>query len=164
MSITKEQVINALSHVDEPDLNKDLVTLNMIEDVRIEGKEVAFSVVLSSQESPSKDMIYNACVGAIHHFIDKDIDVNEISPKLLDCTNLLEKKLNDFLLIKKENNKRAKLLAYEKKLRKRDLELKKETKEAKEAASLKRIQARNDKLAEDAAKVITVKKKKFKSK
>ncbi len=48
----------------------------MIEDVRIEGKEVAFSVVLSSQESPSKDMIYNACVGAIHHFIDKDIDVN----------------------------------------------------------------------------------------
>ena len=76
MSITKEQVINALSHVDEPDLNKDLVTLNMIEDVRIEGKEVAFSVVLSSQESPSKDMIYNACVGAIHHFIDKDIDVN----------------------------------------------------------------------------------------
>ncbi len=76
MSITKEQVLHALSHVDEPDLNKDLVTLNMIEDVRIEGKEVAFSVVLSSQESPSKDMIYNACVGAIHHFIDKDIDVN----------------------------------------------------------------------------------------
>jgi ATP-binding protein involved in chromosome partitioning len=76
MSITKEQVLNALSHVDEPDQNKDLVTLNMIEDVRIEGKEVAFSVVLSSQASPSKDMIYNACVGAIHHFIDKDIDVN----------------------------------------------------------------------------------------
>jgi ATP-binding protein involved in chromosome partitioning len=76
MSITKEQVLHALSHVDEPDLNKDLVTLNMIEDIRIEGKEVAFSVVLSSQASPSKDMIYNACVGAIHHFIDKDIDVN----------------------------------------------------------------------------------------
>jgi len=94
----------------------------------------------------------------------KDIDVNEISPKLLDCTNLLEKKLNDFLLIQKENNKRAKLLAYEKKLRKRDLELEKLKKETKEAASLKRIQARNDKLAEDANKVITVKKKKFKSK
>jgi len=82
----------------------------------------------------------------------------------LDCTNLLEKKLNDFLLIQKENNKRAKLLAYEKKLRKRDLELEKLKKETKEAASLKRIQARNDKLAEDANKVITVKKKKFKSK
>ena len=105
--------------------------------------------------------------------VHKDIDINEISPKLLGCTNLLEKILNDFLLIQNENNKRAKLLAYEKKIRKRDLEIEKLKKEAKEikdnilkkeSANLKRIQARNDKLADDAAKVITLKKKRFKSK
>ena len=38
--ITKEQVLEALSHVDDPDLKKDLVTLNMIKDVEVDGKKV----------------------------------------------------------------------------------------------------------------------------
>ena len=32
---TKEDIFKALSHVEEPDLKKDLVTLNMIEDIKI---------------------------------------------------------------------------------------------------------------------------------
>lgn len=37
MAITQEDVLRALSYVEEPDLGKDLVTLNMIEDVKIDG-------------------------------------------------------------------------------------------------------------------------------
>ena len=35
--ITKEQVLSALSVVIDPDLQKDLVSLGMIEDIKIEG-------------------------------------------------------------------------------------------------------------------------------
>ena len=44
MAITKEQVLEALSNVEEPDLKKDLVTLNMIQDIHIDGNKLSFSV------------------------------------------------------------------------------------------------------------------------
>lgn len=37
--ITTQQVLDALSNVMEPDLKKDLVTLNMIQDVAVDGKK-----------------------------------------------------------------------------------------------------------------------------
>ena len=69
---TKEQILSALSNVEEPDLKKDLVTLNMIEDVEISGNEVRFSVILTTPACPLKAMIENACNNAIHHFVDKN--------------------------------------------------------------------------------------------
>ena len=41
--ITTEQVLKALSNVEEPDLGKDLVTLNMVKDIQIEDKKVSFT-------------------------------------------------------------------------------------------------------------------------
>jgi len=73
LMITKEQVLNALSHVEEPDLKKDLVTLNMIEDIKIEGNKVSFSVVLTTPACPLKDLIANACRNAISHFIGAEV-------------------------------------------------------------------------------------------
>ncbi|MBC8053582.1 MAG: Mrp/NBP35 family ATP-binding protein [Sphingobacteriaceae bacterium] len=73
---TKEQVLSALSHVEEPDLKKDLVTLNMIEDIIIEGNHLTFSVVLTTPACPLKALIENACRNAIAHFISKDIVVD----------------------------------------------------------------------------------------
>lgn len=73
--ITKEQVLDALSNVIEPDLGKDLVTLNMIEDVAIEGKKVSFTVVLTTPACPLKDLIHNACVNAIIHYVDQEAEV-----------------------------------------------------------------------------------------
>ncbi|MCG3166347.1 MAG: Iron-sulfur cluster carrier protein [Bacteroidia bacterium] len=72
MEITKEKVLDALSNVIDPDLGKDLVTLNMIKDVEIDGKNVSFSVVLTTPACPLKELIHNACVNAIKHFVDKD--------------------------------------------------------------------------------------------
>lgn len=73
--ITKEQVLQALGHVEEPDLKKDLVTLNMIQDIHIEGNQVNFSVILTTPACPLKAMIENACRNAILHFISKDAKV-----------------------------------------------------------------------------------------
>lgn len=73
---TKEEILKALSHVEEPDLKKDLVTLNMIEDVKVNGNEVSFTVILTTPACPLKELIHNACVNAIHHFVSKEAKVN----------------------------------------------------------------------------------------
>lgn len=75
MTITKEQVLAALSHVEEPDLKKDLVTLNMVEDIQTDGNKVSFSIILTTPACPLKAMIENACRNAILHFISKDAEV-----------------------------------------------------------------------------------------
>ena len=76
MNITQEQVLYALGHVEEPDLKKDLVTLNMIQDIKIEGNQLSFSVILTTPACPLKGLIENACRNAIAHFISKDIEVS----------------------------------------------------------------------------------------
>ena len=74
--ITKEDVLNALRHVEEPDLKKDLVTLNMIEDIKIEEDQLSFTVILTTPACPLKGLIENACRNAIAHFISQDIKVD----------------------------------------------------------------------------------------
>ena len=75
--ITEEQIIDALKYVDDPDLKKDLVTLGMVKDVKVDGKKVSFTVVLTTPACPMKDMIQNACINAVKHYVDKEaiIDV-----------------------------------------------------------------------------------------
>lgn len=73
--ISTEQVLKALRYVEDPDLKKDLVTLNMIEDIRIDGNKLNFSVVLTTPACPMKAMLENACRNAIGHFVSKDIEV-----------------------------------------------------------------------------------------
>jgi ATP-binding protein involved in chromosome partitioning len=75
MSITKQQVTDALSNVIEPDLKKDLITLNMVKDIEIDGKNVSFSVVLTTPACPLKALIERACINAIIHFVDESANV-----------------------------------------------------------------------------------------
>ena len=73
--MTKEKVLEALSNVQEPDLGKDLVTLNMVQDIEIDGNNVSFTVVLTTPACPLKDMIKNACVNAIKILVNKEANV-----------------------------------------------------------------------------------------
>jgi len=73
--MTNEDILKALSNVQEPDLGKDLVTLNMIKDIAINDKNVSFTVVLTTPACPLKDMIKNACINAVKILIDKDAAV-----------------------------------------------------------------------------------------
>jgi len=70
--ITKDKVIEALSNVQEPDLGKDLITLNMVKDIEIDGMNVSFTVVLTTPACPLKDMIRGACENAVKILVDKN--------------------------------------------------------------------------------------------
>ncbi|MBE8721948.1 Mrp/NBP35 family ATP-binding protein [Sphingobacterium pedocola] len=73
--ITKEQVLHALSHVEEPDLKKDLVTLQMIQNIEILPNKIKFDVVLTTPACPMKGHIEHACRNAIALFVDKSLEV-----------------------------------------------------------------------------------------
>ena len=73
--MTQEDVLKALSNVQEPDLGKDLVTLNMVKDINIDGKNLSFTVVLTTPACPLKELIQNACINAIHILVDKETNV-----------------------------------------------------------------------------------------
>ena len=73
--MTEQAVLAALSNVQEPDLGQDLVTLNMVKDIAIDGNRVSFTVVLTTPACPMKDMINKACVTAVQLLVDKTAEV-----------------------------------------------------------------------------------------
>jgi len=75
MSVIKEDVLKALSKVKDPDLGKDLVTLNMIKDVEINDGEISFTVELTTPACPLKEKIRQDCEDAILE-IDRKLNVN----------------------------------------------------------------------------------------
>jgi ATP-binding protein involved in chromosome partitioning len=54
-AVSEEQVLHALRAVQEPDLHKDLVTLNMIKDLKIQGTSVNFTITLTTPACPFKN-------------------------------------------------------------------------------------------------------------
>ena len=63
--VSKEDVLKALGQVQEPDLKKDLVSLNMIEDLQIKGGKVQFKVVLTTPACPYRPQIEQAVKEAV---------------------------------------------------------------------------------------------------
>ena len=57
LQITETAVMDALRHVQEPELGGDLVTRNMVRDLRIDGAKVAFQIELTTPACPLKDEI-----------------------------------------------------------------------------------------------------------
>ena len=79
--MTNEDIVKALGNVQEPDLGKDIVTLDMVKDINIEGNYVSFTVVLTTPACPLKDLIKNNCIKAIKSLVNKDavVDLKFIS-------------------------------------------------------------------------------------
>lgn len=63
--ITEQQVLQALSTVQEPELGGDLVSRNMIKNIHIDGRRVSFTVELTTPACPLKDEIKDACEAAL---------------------------------------------------------------------------------------------------
>lgn len=94
MDITKEQVLEALSTVNDPDLKKDLVSLNMIEDVEVKGNKISFTVVLTTPACPLKEVMRKDCANALEAKIGSGLEVDikfdsAVTTSRLKGTNLL---------------------------------------------------------------------------
>lgn len=75
MPFTADDVMNALRHVQDPDLHKDLVTLNMISNVEVSEAKASFKVTLTTPACPLKEKIKADCIQAIHDHVDSNVVV-----------------------------------------------------------------------------------------
>ena len=65
MSVTEEQVIEALRPVEDPELNRSVVDLGMVKSVAIAGDAVDVQIALTVPGCPLKDEITNRVTGAL---------------------------------------------------------------------------------------------------
>ncbi len=65
MSHLAEQVMAALGTVIEPELHKDIVSLNMVRDLTIEGDTARFTIVLTTPACPLKNVFLERCNAAV---------------------------------------------------------------------------------------------------
>ena len=75
MAFSQEQILNALRHVDDPDLKKDLVSLNMIQNIAVDGMKVTFDVVLTTPACPLKEKIKQDCIAAVREHVSPGLEV-----------------------------------------------------------------------------------------
>jgi len=57
MQITESAIFDALRTVQEPELGRDIVTLNMVKGIEIDGARLAFTIELTTPACPLKDEI-----------------------------------------------------------------------------------------------------------
>lgn len=81
MNLTEKDVLEALSKVEDPDLKRDLVSLNMIRDIKLEPGKLSFTVVLTTPACPLKDKIRQDCHDAVEVVVGEGvaIDINMTS-------------------------------------------------------------------------------------
>jgi len=65
MTLSREQVMTALRTVQDPELFKDIVTLNMVKDVRIDGSAVFVNIELTTPACPLKERIEKDVTAAL---------------------------------------------------------------------------------------------------
>jgi ATP-binding protein involved in chromosome partitioning len=74
--LTEERVLGALRNVREPELHKDLVTLNMIRDLQIKNDEaVAFSIVLTTPACPLTAQMEQNCKDVLAQIGVKKVEI-----------------------------------------------------------------------------------------
>jgi len=73
--VSKEQILQALSKVIDPDFKQDLVSLGMIKDVHVAGQKISFTVELTTPACPLKEIIRRDCEQVIHNEIGQEYEV-----------------------------------------------------------------------------------------
>ena len=63
--VSKEDILTALSSVNEPELHQDLVSLKMVEDIEINGAKACFRIILTTPACPLKETIENEARQAV---------------------------------------------------------------------------------------------------
>ena len=73
-----EKAKQALSKVKDPELNQDLITLNMVRDIKLDGDKLSFTVMLTTPACPLKGIIEDDCKKALTEvgFKSENIKIN----------------------------------------------------------------------------------------
>jgi ATP-binding protein involved in chromosome partitioning len=76
MSVTKEQVVDALKQVIFFKKRDNIVNLNMVKDIDIQGKEIKVTIVFEKLDDPAVGIVYKSAVNAIKQALGDDLVVD----------------------------------------------------------------------------------------
>ncbi len=80
MAFENSKIIEALSKVIDPNSGKDIISMSMVRDFAIEGKNVNFTLELPSLNTPQKAELNFACIAAIQAvYPDANVNVHTMS-------------------------------------------------------------------------------------
>jgi ATP-binding protein involved in chromosome partitioning len=75
MNISSQQVIDALKKVKHPEKNQDIISLDMVTDLLVDGDKISFSLVFQKSNDPFVSSIRKAAVKSIRTYIGKQAKV-----------------------------------------------------------------------------------------
>jgi len=82
--LSEEIVLEALKQIIDPDLRKDIVTLGFIKDLKIDGGDVSFRIVLTTPACPVKEQMEaeaTGIVGALHNVTSVKVTMDAEVPQ-----------------------------------------------------------------------------------
>ncbi len=71
----QEKLMEALSYVIEPELKKDIVSLGLVSEVKIEGNTVSFHVKASNPAMHYRKRLEEACIHQVRRFLGEDVAI-----------------------------------------------------------------------------------------
>lgn len=76
MEMTKEQILEALKKVTEPDLKKDLVELDLVKNIEIQSNKISLTVLVNNPAMHSRKRMQEAVEFALERAFGGDVQVN----------------------------------------------------------------------------------------
>lgn len=65
MEIDKIKVIEALRTIKDPETGQDIISVQMVENLEVDGVNISFTIVVPSLQSPVKNQLTFACIAAV---------------------------------------------------------------------------------------------------
>ena len=82
--IVPKNITDALRNVIFPGSEQDIVSLDMVQEIRVAGKKITFSLVFQRSNDPNMVAIIEACEEAILAELGSDVDIrNNITAKAI---------------------------------------------------------------------------------
>ena len=76
MNFTTEEIIGALRHVSHPAAGNNIVGLNMVNDICVNGLDVELTLTFAKAQDPMKNTIGRACEKALRFYVHPDINLH----------------------------------------------------------------------------------------
>ena len=101
MSIEHTQILSALKKVIEPDLGKDVVSLKLVSDLKVEGNKISFSLQIKNAAMHARKRMQEACEFAIERTIGKgyELEISISALKQVDAAQNTLSNIKNFIAI-----------------------------------------------------------------
>jgi len=76
MAVAREDVVDALRKITHPDREKNIIRLDMVKDLTVEGDHVSFTVVIKEPRSSFAQQVEEACTRVLHEEVSRDLTVD----------------------------------------------------------------------------------------